>query len=662
MGPSGPASPHRRALGWSVVIVSVAALAYLPAMTGGFVWDDDATLTNNPLIKASDGLFRFWSTTEPKDYWPVTYTVLWLEWRVWGMHTLGYHAVSLCLHIVESLLIWTILRRLQIPGALLAALIFAVHPVNVESVAWIAQQKNLLAMLFFLLSVYCFLRTDPAIPPDFGRLYRRGAGPWYWLSLTAFALGMASKGSIAMLPVVLLGLIAWRRRLRAGDILAAVPFFLISGVLIVVNVWFQQHGVTTPIRNATLAERILGAGAATWFYLFKAVLPIRLIPIYPEWHIRAANPLWWLPLLAAVGMTAALWRRRNSGTRPALFAWGYFCVMLVPVLGLKDVYFMKYALVADHYEHLAIIGVVAFTSAYLASAGREGTPAWGSASGFLSVILIGALGALTWRHCRVYSDIDNFYQAILDRNPSCWMAYNNLGALMTKRGRLPEALALFKESQRFQSEYPETYYNMGVIYYKLGKMEDAVASYREALRINPRYLEAYLNLGLALAASGHLDEAIANYGEALKLKPDFAGAQAGLGAALDGMGRLPEAIDHYEAALKIDPSDAVCQYNLGIALFGLGRLDEAMASFEKALQIRPGYADAHNNLGVALARLDRLPEAVAQFREALRINPNDPGIHHNLGSALRDEGQSEEASAEFGKEAYLREGRKDAPH
>ncbi len=495
-------------MGWSLVLVCVAVVAYLPAMTGGFIWDDDATLTNNPLIKASDGLFRFWCTTEPKDYWPVTYTALWLEWRLWGMQAIGYHATNLILHASESLLIWAILRRLQIPGALLAAFIFAVHPVNVESVAWIAQQKNLLAMLFFLLSIYCFLKTDLAIPAEPGRLYRRGVGPWYWLSLMTFALGMASKGSIAMLPVVLLGLIAWRRRLRVSDITATLPFFLISAVLVVVNVWFQRHGVNTPIRNASLIERILGAGAATWFYLSKAVLPINLIPIYPQWQVRADNLLWWLPLLAAIGVTVVLWGRRNRGTRPALFAWCYFCVMLVPVLGFKDVYFMKYSLVADHYEHLAIIGLVAFSAAGLAIALRHFSPAFTSTARFLVVMLIGTLSAATWRHSQVYGDIDRFYQAILERNPSCWMAYNNLGAVMTKRGRLPEALALFKESLRFESAFPETHYNMGVIYYKLGQVPEAIASYRTALRIDPLYPEAYFNLGLALAASGNMEEAL----------------------------------------------------------------------------------------------------------------------------------------------------------
>ena len=645
-----------------MVLVCVTVIAYLPAMTGGFVWDDDATLTTNPLIKASDGLFRFWCTTEPKDYWPVTYSTLWLEWRLWGMHAVGYHATNLILHIGESLLIWAILRRLQIPGALLAAFIFALHPVNVESVAWIAQRKNLMAMLFFLLSIYCFLKTDLAIPAEFGRLYRRGVGRWYWLSLTAFTFGMASKGSIAMLPIVLLGLIAWRRRLRAADITGIMPFFLISAVLVLVNVWFQQHGVDAPIRNATLAERILGAGAAMWFYLYKAVLPINLIPIYPQWRVRADNLLWWLPLVAAVGMTAALWRRRDSGTRPALFAWCYFCVMLAPVLGIKDVYFMRYSLVADHYQHLAIIGVIAFLSACLAIASGHLSPPFGSAARFPIVILICALGAMTWRHCQIYGDIDGFYQATLDGNPSSWMAYNNLGTVMTERGRLPEAIALFKKSLQFESDFPETHYNMGLLYYKLGQMEDAIASYRKALRINPLYPEAYFNLGLALANSGHLEEAIANYNEALKIKPDFAQAQAGLGSALADIGRLPEAIDHYKQALKIDPSDAVCHYNLGIALFGSGRVDEAMASYEKALQIRPDYADAHNNFGVALASANRLTEAVEQFREALRINPNDAGIHHNLGCALHDEGRGEEASAEFGEEAYLKENRKDAPH
>ncbi len=253
---------------------------YQPAINGGFIFDDDLLLTNNRLIKAADGLRRFWFTTEATDYWPVSNTTLWLEWRLWGMNATGYHVTNLFLHVIEVLLVWVILRKLSFPGAFLAAIIFAVHPVNVESVAWIAQRKNMTAMLFFLLSILWYLKADmPAAggsPPQ-KRLYRSGAGLWYWLSLLAFVLAMLSKGSVAILPVLLLGIVWWRRTgtvpifasakmglspsVSRWDLVRTAPFFLIAVILAGVNVWFQTHGTGKVIRTATFIERLLGAAA-----------------------------------------------------------------------------------------------------------------------------------------------------------------------------------------------------------------------------------------------------------------------------------------------------------------------------------------------------------------------------------------------------------------
>ncbi len=278
------------------LLIGLTAFAYLPSLANGFIWDDDVSLTQNPFIRSGEGLHDFWVTTLTPDYWPVTATTLWAEWRLWGMNPLGYHVTNLGLHLAEVLLLWTILRRLQVPGATLAALLFALHPVNVESVAWITQRKNLMAMLFYLLSVLAFLRA--------GERFR----PAYWLSLLAFALGMLAKGSVAVLPVVLLGIIAWRRPLRAGDFLRVAPFFAVAGALTLVNIWFQGHHLAAAetIRHAGGLERLLGAGAVVWFYLSKALLPIRLILPYPQWRIDSASVGWWLPLLATVAMTCSI--------------------------------------------------------------------------------------------------------------------------------------------------------------------------------------------------------------------------------------------------------------------------------------------------------------------------------------------------------------------
>ncbi len=268
------------------MIASLALLVYLPALRGDFVLDDDLLLTKNALVKAPDGLFRVWYTTAQPDYVPLTSSTLWIEWRLWGMNSMGYHVTNLVLHIAATFLIWAILRQLSLPGAFLAALLFAVHPVIVESVAWVEQRKNTLSMLLFLLSIYWYVKSDqPAPSLKKGKSSkrtsgdgRRGMARWYWLSLLAFALALFSKGSVAILPLLLLLIVWWRRgELTRRDLARCAPFVLVAIVLTPVIVWFVKKGLETTIRNDTLLERLLGAGGVVWFYLSKALVADRFV-------------------------------------------------------------------------------------------------------------------------------------------------------------------------------------------------------------------------------------------------------------------------------------------------------------------------------------------------------------------------------------------------
>ena len=553
----------RRALyrGWAL-IAAVTFLAYLPTLRNGFVWDDDAFLTDNVLIKAPDGLRRFWLTIEPVDYWPVTSTTLWAEWRLWGLHAAGYHATNLLLHIAEAGLLWVILRRLRLPGALLAALLFAVHPVNVESVAWIAQRKNLMAMLFYLLSLYCFLRTawwqeaDPGAGPE------RGAG-WtaYGLSLLAFLLAMLSKGSVAMLPLALAGLLWWRRGFHWRDWLRLAPFFAVAAGLAAVNVWFQAHGSKAVLRSAGFTERLLGAGAVVWFYLGKALWPVRLIFVYPQWRIAPDHPLWWVPLGATAAVTAFLaWRARcwrgpaavpgpgGAWWRAGFAAWVYYCAMLVPVMGFTDIVFMKYSLVADHYQHLSIIGVIALGAAGLArwSAGwpRE-------LAGTLGGLLVGTLAVLTAQQAATYRNAETLYDATLALNPDCWMAHNNLAILLVKEERIPEAAEQFRESLRLKPNDAENENNLGTALSRLHRPAEAIPEYEAALRLRPDYPVVHFDLGLALLAVDRPAEAIPQFQEVLRLRPNSAAGNFALALALRKVGREAEAQAAYQRGTQL---------------------------------------------------------------------------------------------------------------
>jgi tetratricopeptide (TPR) repeat protein len=625
-GTSVPLKLNLRVLAGVAIIALAAFLAYLPSINGGFVLDDDLLLAKNELIKASDGLCKLWCTTESLEYYPVSYSTHWIEWRLWGKNPTGYHVTNLILHVVEALLIWVILRKLSFTGAFLAAMIFAVHPVNVESVAWIAQRRNVAAMLFFLLSILWYLKLEiPSLSLQNG-LYRiatlhapRFSLLCYWLSLAAFMLAMLSKGSAAVLPVLLLGIVWWLRSLTRRDLVRIAPFFLLAVVLTGVNIWFQTHGTDIKIRNADFTERLLGAGGVVWFYLYRALLPIDLAFIYPQWHIEAGNPLWWLPLLAVLAITTVLWRYGKGWSRPLLFAWGFFCVSLVPVMGFTDVGFMKYSLVADHYQHIAIIGVIALLSAGFSAWHQGMRGAIARTATVLAIVAVGTLTFMTWRQSGIYRDAMTLYQDTLNKNPECWMAHYGLGLGLFKTGRPQEEIKQYEQALRLKPDYAEAHNNLGAALADIGQPEEAIEHYEQALRLKPDYPEAHYNLGYALANAGRLQEAIEHYEQALRLKPDYANAHNNLGNALKSTGHYQEAIEHLRQALRLSPDSIEAHNNLGATLAQSGRYEEAIEYFEQALRLKPDFTNVYYNLALVYASTQQSSEAIGAAQKGLEL-------------------------------------------
>jgi len=665
--PFGPApaadSRPGRLWGWAAFLVAATLAAYLPVGGAGFIWDDDTFLWRNPLILGADGLFRLWFTTEAPDYFPLTSTTLWLEWRLWGANPLGYHVVNVLLHAASAVLLWRVLARLKIPGAFLAAAIFAVHPVNVASVAWITERKNTLAMVLYLASLWFYLRAEEEreLRPPAGEAAAAAPGfsRFDALSLLAFLGALLSKTAVVPLPVVLLGLAWWRRgRLELRDLGRSLPYFALALAAGVVTVWFQYHRAMgasqLDVRADSLGSRLAGAGWAFWFYLYKALAPLRLSFVYPRWQINPARVASYVPGLLILGLLGIGWRYRRGWGRPGLLGLGYFLVMLLPVLGFLNIYFMRYSLVANHWQYFALIGPIALFAAGFTRAGRSMSAAAGragwprvSAFGFsLSAFgLVLALGVLTGREAATYKNLKTLWTTTLARNPAAGLAHNNLGTLLLEEGRPAEAEAHFRQALALQPKAADVSSNLGGALLAQGRFAEAIPPLQQAIKLQPDSAQAHNNLGSALIRQGRMDEALAHFRRAVELRPGLASARGNLGGALLQAGQADAAIAELQRALELEPDLADAQVSLGNAWLAKGRGADAIACLEKAVRLQPRLAAGHYHLANALLQQGRVDEAIARFQQALSLQPGFAPAHNGLASALLQKGRADEALA-----------------
>jgi Flp pilus assembly protein TadD len=579
-----------------VAILLITAIAYVPAMRGGFIWDDDHYVTDNPLLTAPDGLWRIWfSMHRQSQYFPLTFTTLRFEHMLWGLNPAGYHIVNVLMHGMNAGLIWVVLRRLALPGAWLAAAIWALHPVNVESVAWITELKNTQSTLFYLLALLAWLKFTES----------ESARPWrfYALSFSLYALALFSKTTACTLPAAML-LVLWMRNktIHWHRLVQLTPFLMLSLAFGLLSIFWERHlGNYQEEVGQSLngLERLLLAAHSLWFYVAKLVWPVRLTFTYPRWEISANDSLQYVWLIGSVAVASLLWWRRTVWGRAPVAAVAFFVATLSPLLGFIPLYTFRFSYVADHYQYVASIGLIALAT----SAGTAVSRRAGQRGRYLERVAAAAalliLGMLTWRQAHVYQNLETLWRDTLAKNPTAWIAHNNLANTLARQGQTAEAMMHFREALRFKSDIPEAHNNLGIALASQGQTTEAIAEYREALRLKPDYPDVHFNLANAFVSHGQTAEAVAEYREALRLKPDYPDAHFNLGNALAGQGQAAEAISHFREALRLRPDFPEAHNNLGNALLRQGQIAEATAHYREALRLKPDYPQAQTNLGVA---------------------------------------------------------------
>jgi protein O-mannosyl-transferase len=644
------ASQTRSGRDWVIafLLIAVLLLAYYPALHGGFLWDDDTYISANPTLRTLAGLRAIWlDPSATCQYYPLSFTFFWTVNHFFGLNPFWFHLLTLLLHGSAAVLFWQVLARLRVRGALLAGAIFALHPVNVMSVAWMTELKNTLSASMALGAGWAFVRfaglgVYERGPKGIGRALpkeTRGT-PWRWyaLSLALFQLAMLAKTAVSFLPATLFLILWWQReRVTRRDFLSLIPMLGISVGMGAFTIYIERHAGGASGQDFTigLLDRVLISGRSFWFYLGKLVWPSRLTFIYPRWKVDAGEWWQWLYPAATLAVLSGSWMARRRIGRGLFVALMHFYISTSMLILAVVLFMMRYSFVADHWQYFGSLSIIALVASGITQAMDWVGEPWGRPLEMaLGIGLVSGLGALTWAQSGMYADLQMLWKTTIARNPGSWIAHNNLGLLLYGQGRLEEAIAQYREALRIDPDLAGPCCNLGNAFLQEGRPEEAIAQYREALRIDPAFVEAHNNLGLALFRQGRTEGAIAQYRACLQLQPAYVDALNGLGLAFFQQGRTGEAIVEYREALRIDAADANVHGNLGDALLQQGRPEGAIAQYREALRLNPALAGIWCNLGIALFQEGQAGEAIPYAQKALELQPADARIQNGLAWML----------------------------
>lgn len=554
------------------LLALLVVAAFWPAFSAGWVYDDFTFIVQNPRLTEPGGFGRIWLNGIPDEhYWPVTYSVLWAIRALWGIEPAAFHAVNILIHAANTLLLWAVLRRIEVPGAWLGAALFGVHPVHVESVAWALELKDVLSGLCVLAAFWTYLNFLDA---------RR----YVWLTLTTllFVTGMLSKSSVLPFPGVLLIYHWWKaRRWTLSELAPAAVLGAVGGVIATIDV-LAFRAIDAERFDLGMLDRVLVASRAIWFYLATLTWPVDLSPMYVRWDPRAVTG--WVSLSGILLTTVVFVASRNV-PRGLTAAGAFFAVMLVPTLGFIDFAWMKYAFVADRFQYLASIAPLAAAAAGIARLGTKyvSSPV---VRRVVAISMLVVLGVLTHRQAKLYADEETFYRGILARNPSSWAAEMNLGVVMMAAGRPGDAVAHHLRALAIKPDLVEARVNLGAARAAVGLVDEAAADFVEAARLRPSDPAIHDFLGIMRARQGRLQDAIGHYETALRIDPSYASAHNNLGTALEALSRLPHAVDRYRAFVRLSPDEPIGHENLARALRSIGHVNEASKHDAIAAKLR----------------------------------------------------------------------------
>jgi Flp pilus assembly protein TadD len=608
----------------ATVIVLAGLWIYSPTYHGEWLWDDDQLIWQNPVVQSASlqGLAKLWFNPEGADFFPLSYTALWAQWPFFGTKSTGYHVTTILLHILGSLLLWALLARMRIPGAWISGLLFAIHPVCVESVAWVSETKNTLSLPLFLLSCICWVAQDEERDEP-------GGGGWrdrlYLLSIVFFLLAMLAKTSMVAMPVVLL-LHAWWKRgtVTLHDVTKAAPFFAISlalGIITINYQWGRAIGAEKILVGGP-ASRIATAGMAILFYLRQIVWPLNLLPIYPKWDVDPPQPAQFLAWPVIVAAAWWCWQNRATWGRHAIFALGFFLLMVAPVLGFVTIAYMRITWVADHFIYLPMIGPIACIGAVVAwlygRVDRPSQPLFVAGGG----MILATFSLLAFLYANAWANEDALWTYTLRLNDDAWQAHNRLGARMFARGDVQNAYTHFTKATRLRPDLGETHNNLGTALSAMGKTDEAIQEFFKANECTPNIDAMQLNLASALFNAKRYADACVLFRKLLERTPNSGPLHNNLGNALSALGQTDEAIQEFSKANECAPNIDAMQMNVASALFNAKRFTEACVPFRALVERSPKNAVFHYNLATALYRAGNRDEAIQHFRQALQIQPD----------------------------------------